>query len=87
MTPETVQEMYAAMKADPDGDGEPRPLCRAASPGRLPRLQGGPSPCPGDRPRAALGDLSPSSVGVWAQAVGCWLAEGGGESEEIVMSA
>lgn len=26
MTPENIQEMYSAIKADPDGDGELTPL-------------------------------------------------------------
>lgn len=39
MTPENIQEMYSAIKADPDGDGELAPDHSCVSMGLLPHSQ------------------------------------------------
>lgn len=87
MTPETVQEMYAAMKADPDGDGEPRLLCRAVYPGRLLPPPGRPNPYPGDRPEGGSWRPVPVASGSLGAGSGLLAGRGRGESEGTVMPA
>lgn len=52
MTPENIQEMYSAIKADPDGDGELPPstfcACELSPPRSMRALESvGPSPAAG----------------------------------------